>query len=181
MSKHLLAAAMASTLLLTACSSSEPTTEELAALAVCPAENVISDVSAYPNNMPDASLERQAWLDANAGRDGVKTTPSGLQYSVVRGGNKNGPSPVGSQTIKVNYHGFFPDGEVFDSSYQRSEPIEFPANGVIKGWIEGLGMMKPCDAWTLYIPGDLAYGPQGRGGIPPNATLVFHVQLLEVK
>jgi FKBP-type peptidyl-prolyl cis-trans isomerase FklB len=179
--KKLLATLSVTTLFLSACGSPEPTAEELAALAVCPAENIINDVSVYPNDMPDASLEREAWLEANGARNGVVTTESGLQYSVVRSGNKNGPSPVGSQTIKVNYHGFFPNGEVFDSSYQRSQPIEFPANGVIKGWIEGLGKMKPCDAWTLYIPGDLAYGPSGRGGIPPNATLVFHVQLLEVK
>jgi len=149
--------------------------------AVCPTAEIITDVAQYRNDHPTAQDDFTAWHAENGKRAGVVTTESGLQYQVVKKGASNGPSPVGSQIIKVNYHGFFPNGEVFDSSYQRGQAIEFPANGVIKGWIEGLGMMKPCDAWTVYVPGDLAYGPRGRGGIPPNATLGFHVQLLEVK
>ena len=149
--------------------------------ATCPASEIINDVAAYRNDHTAANDDYAAWHVENGARAGVKTTESGLQYQVVKKGASNGPSPVGSQIIKVNYHGFFPNGEIFDSSYERGEPIEFPANGVIQGWIEGLGMMKPCDAWTLYVPGKLAYGPRGRPGIPPNATLGFHVQLLEVK
>lgn len=149
--------------------------------AVCPASEVISDVAMYKNDHPAAQDDYAAWHAENGQRAGVVTTESGLQYQVIKKGASNGPSPEGSQIIKVNYHGFFPNGEIFDSSYNRGQAIEFPANGVIKGWIEGLGMMKPCDAWTIYVPGNLAYGPRGRPGIPPNATLGFHVQLLEVK
>jgi len=108
------------------------------------------------------------------------TTTSGLQYMVVQKGQGDA-KPELTNIVKVNYHGTFRDGEKFDSSYDRGEPIEFPANGVIKGWVEALGDMKTCEARTLYIPGDLAYGPNGRGSIPPNATLVFHVQLLGIK
>lgn len=152
-------------------------------LASCPADQQLADITTYKDvlgELPDAELEPEEWHKQNAERDGVITLPSGLQYSVVQSGNPDAPSPVGSQKIKVNYHGFFRNGETFDSSYDRGAAIEFPANGVIKGWIEGLGKMKPCDAWTLYIPGDLAYGSRGRGGIPADATLLFHVQLLGV-
>ena len=152
-------------------------------LAACPAAEHLNDTAKYEatlGELPDAELDPDEWHKQNAERDGVITLPSGLQYSVVQSGNTKGPSPVGSQKIEVNYHGFFPNGDSFDSSYDRGIPLEFPANGVIRGWIEALGKMKPCDAWTLYIPGDLAYGSNGRGGIPPNATLLFHVQLLGV-
>ena len=149
--------------------------------SVCPASEVISDIAMYKNDHPAAQDDFAAWHAENGQRAGVVTTESGLQYQVIKKGSSNGPSPEGSQIIKVNYHGFFPNGEIFDSSYNRGQAIEFPANGVIKGWIEGLGMMKPCDAWTIYVPGNLAYGPRGRPGIPPNATLGFHVQLVEVK
>ncbi len=149
--------------------------------AVCPASEIINDVAAYKNDHPAAQEDYAAWHAENGKRDGVVTTESGLQYQVAQTGPSNGPSPVGSQLIKVNYHGFFPNGDVFDSSYERGQPIDFPANAVIQGWIEGLGKMKPCDAWTIYVPGNLAYGPRGRPGIPGNATLGFHVQLLEVK
>ena len=153
-------------------------------LATCPADKHLADISTYQaalGELPDPELEPEEWHKLNAERDGVITLPSGLQYSVVASGNSEGPSPVGSQNIEVHYHGFFPNGKKFDSSYDRGEPIEFPANGVIKGWIEALGEMKPCDAWNLYIPSDLAYGSRGRGGIPANATLLFHVQLLGIE
>jgi len=152
-------------------------------LATCPANQHLGDISTYEaalGTLPDAELEPDEWHKQNAERDGVNTLQSGLQYSVIQSGNPDGPSPVGSQEIEVNYHGFFPNGETFDSSYDRGDSISFPANGVIRGWIEGLGKMKPCDAWTLYIPGDLAYGSRGRGGIPADATLVFYVQLLGI-
>lgn len=191
MKKHILMAMIAPALFLGACQSEEQKaikaaqaeaakTAEMAELAACPADKVITDVSVYPQEMPDADLENTAWLEANGNRAGVTTTESGLQYSVVQSGNKNGPSPVGSQSITVNYQGFFKDGKVFDSSYSRGEPIDFPANGVIKGWIEGLGLMKPCDAWTLYIPSDMAYGSRPPRGLPADAVMVFHVQLLGV-
>ena len=98
-----------------------------------------------------------------------------------RQGLDDGASPEGSEMVTVHYHGYFPDGSVFDSSYERGETIEFPADGVIQGWIESLQDMKVCEARTLYIPGDLAYGPQGRPGIPADATLLFNVQLVGVE
>lgn len=152
-------------------------------LAACPVDQHLADISSYQaalGDLPDPALEPDEWHKVNAERDGVITLPSGLQYSVAKSGNPDAPSPVGSQVIEVNYHGFFTNGEKFDSSYDRGQPLEFPANGVIPGWVEALGKMKPCDAWNLYIPGDLAYGSRGRGGIPANATLIFHVQLLGV-
>lgn len=166
--------------------------------AKCAAENIL-DNTAYPDDaasimeaveaarVPAAEGEEETlpspaeWHKVNGEREGVVTTASGLQYKVIKSGPENGISPEGSQTVKVNYHGFFPNGDMFDSSYERGQPIEFRKNGVIPGWVEALGLMKPCDAWQLYIPGDLAYGPNGRGSIPPNATLLFNVQLLEVK
>ncbi len=152
-------------------------------LATCEEANILDGISAYASTLeglPGADLDPAEWHKVNGERDGVFTTPSGLQYSIVQKGNDAAPSPVGGQMIKVNYHGIFPNGDTFDSAYDRGQPAEFPANRVIQGWVEGLGDMKPCEARTLYIPGDLAYGEKGRGEIPPNATLLFHVQLLGI-
>lgn len=154
---------------------------EKAALAVCAPENVLSDISTYSNEMAEPGLAQEQWFAANGARDGVTTTETGLQYSVNKSGDPKGPNPLPTQTVRVNYHGQFLDGTMFDSSYARGQDIEFPLNRVIKGWTEGVGLMRPCDAWTLYIPSDYAYGPSGRGSIPPATPLVFHVQLIEVK
>jgi FKBP-type peptidyl-prolyl cis-trans isomerase len=151
-----------------------------AALRVCPPSEVLADISSYSNEMAPADLAQAEWFEANGKMDGVKATKSGLQYKVNKSGNAKGPMPLPTQTVRVNYHGQFLDGNMFDSSYERGEDIEFPLNRVIKGWTEGVGLMRPCDAWTLYIPSDLAYGPNGRGSIPPATPLVFHVQLIEV-
>lgn len=153
-------------------------------VTTCPQDKIISDVAAYDvaiKNLPDANLEFDAWHAANADRAGVKTTDSGVQYFVVQDGVADAASPDGGQVIEANYHGFFRNGDVFDSSYERGSPIEHNANGFIKGWNEMLADMKVCEARTLYVPGDLAYGPKGRGEIPPNATLLFHMQLLSVE
>ena len=121
-----------------------------------------------------------AFLAANAKKPGVKTLPSGLQYKVIKAGD--GATPTATSTVKTHYHGTLLDGTVFDSSYQRNQPAEFPVNGVIKGWTEALQLMKVGDVWELYIPSNLAYGARGsRGAIGPNATLVFKIELLEVK
>ena len=150
--------------------------------SVCPTENVITDVAAYAGDqMPASTEDYAAWHEANGKRKGVVTLESGLQYKIIKQGIKNGPSPVGPQVIRANYHGYFPNGKVFDSSYERGEPLEYNANAFIAGWNEALTLMQPCSAWILYVPGDIAYGPRGRSGIPPNATLVFNMQLLEVK
>jgi FKBP-type peptidyl-prolyl cis-trans isomerase FklB len=120
-----------------------------------------------------------AFLAENAKKEGVKTLPSGLQYKVIREGK--GATPRAADAVTTHYRGTFLDGAEFDSSYRRNEPATFPVKGVIKGWTEALQLMKVGDKWQLYVPSDLAYGPQGRDEIPPNATLIFDIELLDVK
>jgi FKBP-type peptidyl-prolyl cis-trans isomerase FklB len=121
----------------------------------------------------------EAFLAANAKKEGVKATASGLQYKVLKSGS--GASPKATDTVKVHYHGTLIDGTVFDSSVDRGEPVEFPLDGVIAGWTEGVQLMKVGDKFLFTIPSKLAYGPEGRGGkIGPNSTLVFEVELLEI-
>ncbi|SDK39008.1 FKBP-type peptidyl-prolyl cis-trans isomerase [Microbulbifer yueqingensis] len=118
----------------------------------------------------------EAFLAENAKKEGVVTTDSGLQYKVIREGS--GDSPSADSTVEVDYKGTLIDGTEFDSSYARGEPVQFPVDGVIKGWTEALQLMKEGAKWELYIPSDLAYGPGGAGGlIGPNATLIFEVEL----
>lgn len=123
----------------------------------------------------------QAFLTDNGKQADVITTASGLQYKVLNRGK--GESPALTDTVEVHYTGRLISGEVFDSSVERGEPVTFPVNGVIKGWVEALQLMKPGDKWQLYIPSDLAYGPAGtpNGRIGPNETLLFDVELLSVK
>lgn len=119
-------------------------------------------------------------LAAAAKPPGAKVMPSGLVIEMVKEGRGTQPSPT--STVKVHYRGMFPNGKEFDSSFSRGEPIEFPLNGVIKCWTEGVGMMKVGGAARLTCPPAIAYGARGAGGvIPPNATLVFEVQLLGVR
>jgi len=110
----------------------------------------------------------------------LTATPSGLKYKVLRAAE--GPKPVASDTVTVHYAGWLTDGTPFDSSYERGTPASFPLGRVIKGWTEGLQLMSPGSSYLFVIPSDLAYGPGGGGGgkIPPNATLVFQVELLKV-
>ncbi len=124
--------------------------------------------------------EGEAFLAANAKKEGVKTLPSGLQYKVITEGK--GKSPKATDTVTVNYRGTLIDGAEFDSSYKRGEPATFQVNGVIKGWTEALQLMKEGSKWQLFIPSNLAYGERGAGGvIGPNATLIFEVELLSIK
>ncbi len=120
------------------------------------------------------------YLAKNKTNPNVKVTPSGLQYEVIKEGN--GKKPSLENTVKVHYTGTLVNGKVFDSSVQRGEPIEFPLNGVIKGWTEGLQLMKVGSKYKLYIPSELGYGEAGAGGqIGPNEVLIFEVELLDVK
>lgn len=119
-------------------------------------------------------------IDADAPKT-FAATPSGLKYRVLRKGT--GGSPKASDTVKVHYHGWLDNGSVFDSSYRRGESIEFPLNGVIKGWTEGMQLVGEGGMIELEIPSDLGYGKRGTPGgpIPPDATLHFLVELLDVK
>ncbi len=123
--------------------------------------------------------EAEKFLAENKEKEGVQVTASGLQYRVLEEGE--GPQPDANDTVTVHYTGKLLDGTVFDSSYDRNQPQTFTVNGVITGWSEALQMMKEGAKWELYIPPTLAYGPGGNGPIPPNAALIFEVELLEVE
>lgn len=123
----------------------------------------------------------KAFLEANARQEGVKTTPSGLQYKVITPGREDGKRPNARSKVTVNYEGRHLDGTVFDSSYKRNKPIDFRLNQVIKGWTEGLQLMKEGARYQLFIPPQLAYGARGAGqAIGPAETLIFDVELLKV-
>lgn len=122
----------------------------------------------------------EAFLAENGQRDGVVTTDTGLQYEIVAPGS--GAQPTAQDTVVVHYRGTLLDGTEFDSSYGREEPATFALEGIIKGWQEALQLMNEGAKWKVFIPPDLAYGARGAGGrIGPNETLVFEIELLEVK
>ena len=117
-----------------------------------------------------------AFLAANKGKPGVVTLADGLQYLVISNGS--GTMPATDDVVTVNYRGTLVDGTEFDSSYKRGQPAQFPVGNVIHGWTEALQQMKIGSKWQLFIPAELAYGEQGRPGIPPNSALIFDVELL---
>lgn len=121
----------------------------------------------------------KAFLEENKKTDGVVTLPGGLQYKIITDGTGAMPGP--EDVVKVHYTGKTIDGTKFDSSYDRGEPAQFRVSNVIRGWVEGLQLMKEGAKWMLYIPYDLAYGERGAGNvIKPFETLIFEVELLEV-
>ena len=124
--------------------------------------------------------EGDAFLAANKTKEGVKTTESGLQYKVDKMGVGVKPKP--EQTVTVNYKGTLIDGTEFDNSYKRGEPSSFRLTEVVKGWTEGIQLMPAGSKFTFYIPADLGWGAAGTGGgVPPNATTIFEVELISVK
>lgn len=131
------------------------------------------------NTFADVKAEGEQFLADNGKKDSIQTTASGLQYKVLTQGK--GDKPAATDVVRVNYEGRLVDGTVFDSSFQRGEPAEFPLNGVIAGWTEALQLMSVGSEWEIYLPYNLAYGSNGAGGrIPPYSALIFKVQLLDI-
>ncbi len=121
----------------------------------------------------------KAFMDENKKKEGVMQTASGLQYKILR--DATGPKPTAANTVKVNYEGKLIDGTIFDSSYERGQPAEFGLGQVIKGWTEGLQLMSVGSMFEFVIPSDLAYGDRGMQTIQGGSTLIFKVELLEIK
>jgi peptidylprolyl isomerase/FKBP-type peptidyl-prolyl cis-trans isomerase FklB len=122
-----------------------------------------------------------AFLAQNAKQPGVQTLPSGVQYKIVASGPAGGLQPTPRDEVKVNYEGKLLSGKIFDSSFKRGVPADFPLGGLIPAWVEALSRMHPGDEWILYVPPAQGYGERGAGGdIPPNSLLIFRIQLLGV-
>ena len=121
----------------------------------------------------------QEFLDKHKNQEDIKVTSSGLQYKVIREGT--GKAPVSSDSVEVHYKGTLINGEEFDSSYKRNKSITFPLNGVIRGWTEGLQLMKEGAKYRFHIPSELAYGSRSLPGIPADSVLVFDVELIKVQ
>ena len=126
-----------------------------------------------------AKKDGMAFLAQNRNNPGVFETKSGLQYQVIKGAE--GRKPAATDTVHVHYHGTLLNGQVFDSSVQRGEPISFPLNQVIAGWTEGVQLMSIGSKYKFFIPSELAYGDQAVGTIPAGSTLIFEVELLDIK
>jgi FKBP-type peptidyl-prolyl cis-trans isomerase len=135
--------------------------------------NSAQEVKAKPN-----IAAGEKFLAANKTKPGIKTTASGLQYEVVVQGN--GPKPTVADSVTCHYKGTLIDGTEFDNSYKRGEPITFPVSGVIKGWTEALQLMPEGSKYKLYVPQQLAYGPNEVGNIPAGSVLIFDVELIKV-
>ena len=141
-----------------------------------------ANTTATSNEMsgPDKTkLSDSEYLVHTAGEEGVSKTASGLLYKVLTAGS--GEKPTASSTVEVHYEGKLINGQVFDSSYARGQTISFALNRVIPGWTEGLQLMPVGSTYELTIPSNLGYGPRGAGSIPPNATLIFKVELIAIK
>jgi peptidylprolyl isomerase/FKBP-type peptidyl-prolyl cis-trans isomerase FklB len=121
-----------------------------------------------------------AFMAATGKMAGVKMLPSGVLYRVIASGPAAGPRPGPNDEVKVNYEGKLLSGKVFDSSFARGEPANFPLTGLIPAWVEALQQMRPGDVWMLYVPPSQGYGDKDAGPIPPNSVLIFKIQLLGV-
>ncbi|MCW8926385.1 MAG: FKBP-type peptidyl-prolyl cis-trans isomerase [Xanthomonadales bacterium] len=155
------------------------TAEEAAAIRQAYVEKRQAERQAETAAVAGANLaEGQKFLAENKTKEGVQTTESGLQYKVLTMGD--GAKPVATDTVQVHYRGTLLDGTEFDSSYARNEPISFALNRVIAGWTEGVQLMPVGSKFMFYIAPELAYGEGGGGPIPPNATLIFEVELLDI-
>jgi FKBP-type peptidyl-prolyl cis-trans isomerase len=153
------------------------------ALAACQPKSVVGaqpgPASAEGPVAGDQSAASKTFLANNAKQPGVVVLPDGLQYKVVRSGPATGNKPHAQDEVKVNYEGKLIDGTVFDSSFERGQPAAMPLNNLVKAWQEALQMMRPGDEWILYVPPKLGYGAEGKGPIPPNAVLIFRIQLID--
>lgn len=152
--------------------------QAMSAVTVCP-DAMIIGLDSYPEETLPQTEDFAEWHVQNAARDGVQQAATGMQHKVIQAGVENGATPAAGERVTVHYHGYFPNGEVFDSSYAKASPITHTSNGFISGWNESLAEMSVCEARTLYVPADLAYGNSGAGG-RPKGTLVFNMQLLSV-
>ena len=146
-----------------------------------PNEALIFDVELIKVQSPERNLKlAQAFLSENAGKEGVQTTASGLQYQVITEGAEGGASPDEDDIVKVDYVGTLINGTEFDSSVARGQPATFPLNRVIDGWTEGVQLMSVGDKFRFFIPPELGYGVRGSDSIGPNEALIFEVELLDV-
>ena len=143
-------------------------------------ENNAPSVSEVSNTPDKSELEKaEEFLEANKKNEGVIVTESGLQYIILK--DAEGPKPGPTDKVKTHYHGTYLDGRVFDSSVDKNEPIVFAVNGVIAGWTEALQLMSVGAKYKLFVHPTLAYGERGHpAGIPPNAALIFEVELLAI-
>ncbi|HUO13249.1 MAG TPA: FKBP-type peptidyl-prolyl cis-trans isomerase [Caulobacteraceae bacterium] len=128
----------------------------------------------------DNLAKANAFLAANGKQPGVVTLPDGLEYKVVTAGPAGGASPLATDKVLVHYEAKLLNGQIVDSSYQRGQPAVFTVGDLIPAWTEALQKMRPGDTWLLYAPPNLAYGPGGKGPVPPNSVLVFKIELISV-
>lgn len=151
-----------------------PLVLSLAACATAPAPHY--------SGSPQAQWEQgqAVYLAWSAKRPGWKTTPSGLQYRRLKKAPVSAPKPAPGATVTIHYVGRFIDGRIFDSSRDRGQPATFPLNRLIKGWQEGVPMMRKGETWAFVIPANLAYGARDRAPIPPNSALLFEIELIDI-